>query len=205
VELRRAIPYYRPLFNFIRTEGEWNNRTKICHYNYIYFIIYESTNTLISCYLTTILLASINEFVCLILRNCYWERAVHVRVCVGDETNLLFNVRRIVAATSTENSITVPDVMVGCTTWRPGIRDKRLTGETCRKSPLSKPRALSSETRIQVDCISAFTCGGSLARLALDKRSSRDKSVQCARVTHSPLAVHYRMFDGRSLAVDTFA
>lgn len=153
--------------------------------------------------MTTILLAQINEFVCLILRNCCRERVVHVRVRVGDETNLLFNVRRIVAAT--ENSITVPDVMVGCTTWRPGIRDKRLTGETCRKSPLSKPRALSSETRIQVDCISAFTCGGSLARLALDKRSSRDKSVQRARVTHSPLAVHYRMFDGRSLAVDTFA
>lgn len=198
--LHRAVPYYRPLFNFIRIEREWNNRTKICHYNYIYFIVYESTNTLISYYLTTILLVSINEFVCFILRTSI----IIENVCVGDETNLLFNVRRIVAAASTENSITVPDVMVGCTTWRPGIRDKRLTGETCRKSPLSKLRALSSETRIQVDCISAFTCGGSLARLALDKRSSRDKSVQCARVTHSLLAVHYRMFDG-SLVVDTFA
>lgn len=33
--------------------------------------------------------------------------------CSGVETNLLFNVRRIVAAASTENSITAPDVTVG--------------------------------------------------------------------------------------------
>lgn len=32
----------------------------------------------------------------------------------------------------------------------------------------------------------------------LDKRSSRDKSEQCARVTHSPLAAYCRMFGGRN-------
>lgn len=55
------------------------------------------------------------------------DNKTYVYACAGDETNLLFNVRRIVAATSTENSITAPDVMAGRTTWRPGIRDKRRT------------------------------------------------------------------------------
>lgn len=90
-------------------------------------------NTLISYYLTIILLVSISEFCLFHFAELLLITRRMCMMCADGEINLLFNVRRIVAAASTENSITVPDVMAGRTTWQPGIRDKRRTGGDIQK------------------------------------------------------------------------